>query len=483
MLILVFVHYVLALVFGLTICYTFQIKEYRFDRFKSMIKEIGVFRFLYSFKIHFPGITLRNILILLAHFMITSLVFLYSIEQIHLFTFLGRTFFLAPFTALGAISVGVLITNIPSSLIRSWIRRSAKIRVQKSKAVFIGITGSYGKTSTKEYLAHILSAQYEVAKTPKNMNTDVGIALSINRSLTANTQYFITELGAYRTGELNHAASYIPFQYIILCGLGNQHLDLYGSKQALIKEETSPIFNLSPNGKAYLNIDSIKENNIDLSSVPSVTYGSQKEADMRLIDIHTSSNGTRGTALYKNQHFQINTSLLGAHSLENILPAIAIAYDLGMDKELIEKQIRSIQPLKGKLSIHLGPSRSTILHDGVNTNLNGFLAAIDVMNLFNHKKKMIMTQGIIELGGEKRSSYKSILNSMGGKNISLFTTDRLFNTIKSSVQINTFNDVDSMKAAVVKELNQNSLLLIEGAFAQPILTTFFSSESISNTNK
>ena len=483
MLILVLTHYFLTLILGLNYNYMFQIKEYRLDRLTSMVKEMGILRFIYTSKIRLPAFSLRNILILLVHITLASLLFLYSFEQKYLFSFLGITFFLAPLTSFFIIMIGVMITSIPSSIIRSWIRMNAINNVKKSKTVFIGITGSYGKTSTKEYLAHILSAHYSVAKTPKNMNTDVGIALSINRSLTSSTQFFITELGAYRTGELSHAASYIPFRNIILCGLGNQHLDLYGSHEALVEEETSPIFNLSTEGKAYLNSDSIRRNNIDISKVSSVIYGLSPDDDAQLTNVQASTEGTTGLIRYKDTIFYINTKLLGAHSLENLLPAVALAFDIGMEKRVIEKQISSIQPLQGKLSKHTGDNNSTILHDGVNTNFNGFLAAIDVMKLFTHTNKIIMTQGIIELGGEKRSSYQSILKNLNNTGISLFTTDKLFNTIKSSVAINTFNDVDSMQKAIFKKLDKDTLLLIEGTFAQPVIDSFLDLAYINSTNK
>jgi len=483
MLILILIHYFFTLILGLNFIYTFQIKEYRLDRLKSMVKEMGMLRFLYSFKIRLPAFSFRNILILLFHITLTSIVFLYSFEQNNLFLLLGKTFFLAPVTSFLIVLVGVTITSIPSTIVRTWIRSKAMNNVKKSKTVFIGITGSYGKTSTKEYLAHILSAQFAVAKTPKNMNTDVGIALSINQSLKSSTQFFITELGAYRKGELNHAASYIPFRKIILCGLGNQHLDLYGSREALVEEETSPIFNLSSHGMAYLNSDSVLRNNIDTTKVASVTYGLSPDVDAQLTDVQASTEGTIGLVRYKDQIFHINTKLLGAHSLENLLPVVALANDIGMEKKLIEKQISSIQPLQGKLSKHFGKSNSTILHDGVNTNFNGFLAAIDVMKLFSHTNKIIMTQGIIELGREKRSSYQSILKKMNNTGISLFTTDRLFTTIKSSVKINTFNDVDSMQKAISQKLDKDTLLLIEGTFAQPILDTFLDLAHINDTIK
>lgn len=477
MIFLVLIHYFWTIIKGLGLIYFFQIKEYRFDRLASMTKEEGLLKFLYSFSIRLPKISTRNLLIVFIHLSVTSSLFLYSFEQRYLFSLLGFSLFLAPITSYLIVSLSIMITAIPSSIIRSWIRFQAVQKVKKSSTQFIGITGSYGKTSTKEYLAHILSKQFTVAKTPKNMNTDVGIALAINRTLTPATELFITELGAYRSGELNRAASYIPFSSIILTGLGNQHVDLYGSKDALIAEETSPIYNLQKNGTAYLNHNSIIENNIDISSILSVTFGSSDTADIYAKDIQASDHGTRAVVIYRGQTFHINTKLLGIHSIENLLPAIAVAFDLGMEKETIETQVNTLQPLQGKLSQIKGYNDAIVLHDGVNTNLNGFLAALDVMNLFSQKNKIVMTQGIIELGGEKRNSYEQILQKMSLAGITLFTTDKLFNTIKSDVQTMTFNDVDSMQKHLITIVNSDTLLLIEGVFAQPVLDTFISQHS------
>jgi len=218
-----------------------------------------------------------------------------------------------------------------------------------------------------------------------------------------------------------------------------------------------------------VNFDSVTENEVNLSHIQAVTFGTSKDADIKLIQTSSSTEGTRGIVHYHDKIFHISSQLLGIHSLENILPAIAIASDLGIDTQTIEKQISKITPLNGKLSKHIGPNNSLVLHDGVNSNLNGFLAAIDVMRIFNHTKKIIMTQGIIELGVEKRESYASILQKLNETNIELFTTDKLFHTIKSNVQINTFNDVSSMEKQIRNILDEKSLLLIEGSFSKPIL--------------
>lgn len=472
MLILIFVHYISALTLSLRALYLFQIKEYRFDRFSSMLREQGVITSLYTLRLSFPKKSLRNILILLFSGITLSVLFLYSFEQSMLFSLLSFGFFLAPFTSLGIVFLGVILTTIPSYFIRKAIRYKAIQKVRSSNALFIGVTGTYGKTSTKEYLAHILSGKYNVTKTPKNMNTDVGIAQSIVRFLNSYTEVFIVELGSYRRGELSYASSYIPFSRMILTGLGNQHLDLYGSREALIEEETSPLYSLGKEKTVYVPDTSLNAGAIDVERLHPVSFGVSNDVDIRLINAKSSQYGSEGIVQYKNRTVRLKTSLLGVHSLENLLPAIGVACDLGMDVKTIESRITSLKPIKGKLSLHEGPHQSRVLHDGVNSNLNGFLAAISVLQSFPQKKKFIMTQGIIELGVEKRSSYKEILNKLNNTGISLYTTDKMFSTIKTNVNILTFNDVSSMKRGLISHSDSDTIVLLEGIFSKEVLAVF-----------
>lgn len=446
-----------------------------------MINEVGFFKFLYAFQMRYPAASIRNILMISFHFLFTLLLFLFSFEEKILFNYFEFGIIFAPITSLILVAIIVFLTGIPSSFLRLIIRFRAIYKVNQIKTKYIGITGTYGKTSTKEYLAHILSAKYNVAKTPNNYNTDTGIAIAINRYLNPKTHFFIVELGAYRQGEISYASSYIPFHTLILTGLGNQHIDLYGSKEALVKEETSPVFSINNSGaKIYADFNSVIENNIDLSKLNDVTFGQSERADIQLVNVKITHTGSQADVKYLNTVFHLETSLIGKHTLQNLLPAIAVSYDLGVPKAVIEQQIKKLKPIFGKLSHHIGIHEATILNDGVNTNLNGFIAAIDAMNLFPHSKKIIITQGIIELGPEKRSSYKTIIEKLSNTKIKLFTTDSLFGNLTSSTEVLTFNDVEKMIEAVSRSSDKDTLILIEGLFAKNIIDKLLNQSNIKN---
>ncbi|MDA1316902.1 MAG: UDP-N-acetylmuramoyl-tripeptide--D-alanyl-D-alanine ligase [bacterium] len=446
--------------------YLFQIKEYRFDRFISTIKEFGIRKILYTLDVKRPALTVRNILlVLIVGMMLVMISYAGFVNPlaVTIVTFIGP---FAPLSALLFVGIGVIITSIPAHFYRLSIIKRAKAKMKQSKAVVIGVTGSYGKTSVKEYLHHILSSKYKVAKTDKNMNADVGIALSILNNVTSETEYFIAEFGAYKRGEVRTSAQFVPIHHAILTPLGNQHLDLYGSRQAIIDEETYILTQVPAEGRIY-----IYEGAPSMQPLvgKKILYGSSNDADIIATQMHLTSLQTTATVTYKGTTLIIKTRLLGEHSIQNLLPAIACALDLGMNEKQIEEVISSIKPITGKLSTHPGPKESIVLYDGLTANIDGFIAALRTMSLFPQQKKMIITQGVIELGVEKRESYQRVLEEIKKYDTTVFTTDELWGQLSVEKNVFTFNDVSSLIRDVLSRANHDTLILIEGRFAPSII--------------
>lgn len=456
--------------------YLFQIKEYRFDRFLSYANEEGLAQIVYSLRLNAPARSFRNILIMIYISITLFLLFLASFEVPFIYYFFTFVVPFAPIVSLFLVAFGVFITKFPAMIHRKLLIFQAKLKVQHTNTKFIGITGSYGKTSVKEYLFHILSTQFKTAKTDENMNTDVGIAISILKHLKNDTEYFVTEFGAYKKDEIKKASSYIPLEYAILTGLGNQHIDLYGSRTNLIDEETYILSKVPKHGTVYLksgdDIDSIKQN----ISAQKVMYGFQKYNDISA-KIHNSDPFMqKATIQYRNNSFEIQTELLGEHSVENLLPAIAIALDLGMNSKDISEAIKRLKPLQGKLSVRSGHKKALVLDDGVNSNVNGFISAIHVLNSIPRKHKLIISQGIIELGVEKRQSYERVLRELYKTEIILYTTDDLFKQIDEKhkgEQVVTFNDVNTMIQEVLTSTDKQYVILIEGKFSKKVTDQLF----------
>lgn len=463
---ILFLLYSLLLIKALFFTYLYQIKEYRWDRLYSTIKETGWFHFLYNTQFRRPATSIRNVLII-ALVLVQAIILADAFnEAVFIFAVL-----LSPVIAFILTSVAVYLTGFLARYQRRTIIEKAKLKATNSKAVCIGITGTYGKSSVKEFLYHVLSSQFPTAKTDKNMNTDVGIALSVINNLKDDTQYFVTEYGAYKVGEIEDACEIIRPAISVLTGLGNQHLDLYGSKENLVKAETYILNILDKNQMAYINKDFPHSSDAVKAVEAKRIFYSMGEADIHPTVTTNRNNKQQATIKYKKETFEIETSLLGRHNILNLLPAIAVAHDLGIEKTNIIKAVNAIQPIHGKLSIHHGFGGSTVINDSYNSVVNGFMAMIDVINDLPGKNKVIVSKGIIELGVEKRSSYRLILDKLAKTDIILYTTDHVFKEENKEAKILTLNDEHSILADLKKIAKQDTVIGIEGRFTNTFINT------------
>ncbi len=380
---------------------------------------------------------------------------------------------ISSFIAITTTFIAIGLSNIASFIFRSAIICIAKQKIKNSKAIFIGVTGSFGKTSVKEFLHHILSKKYIVASTPKNYNSDIGIALSVMRSLKKDTHFFIAEMGAYRIGEITKCCEFTQPVYGILTGIGNQHLDLFGSQTNLIRAKFELIKSLPEKGKAYIHIDSLPAEAFKIPlEAKRCYYSIQKKADVTASSIAYSDKRLHANIMYKKIRFDIYTKLLGTHNIANLLPCIALAHDLGVPKKDIEDAMRTLEPVQHRLSMSYGVNGSTILDDSYNSNVDGFIAAVRVADTLPFGKKIVITRGLIELGKEKKSSYMRIVKAIqaSSSRITLYTTDTLFSSFDKKNCIAVFPTEDILMKRLTTEADKNTLIVLEGRFSP---NTFF----------
>lgn len=454
--------------------YVFQIKEYRFDRLRSYLNDVGIVHALYNPSIRMPAKSLRNALLFLIANCMGAALFVLSAPLWGL-VYSILIVLLVPVTAFLLVSFAVYLTEPFAQLKRNSIITRAKLKVAKSKAVFIGVSGTYGKSTTKEFLYQILSTKYKTAKTDKNMNSAVGVALSILKNLKDDTQYFVAEVGAYKRMEVYDACTIFRPTYAVITAFGNQHIDLFGSHENLVRSESEILEFLPTNGTAYINRDILEFERITTGARYGVVSYSATHAGATIHLTHATHSSTHQTATvqYNKKSFQIKTGLIGVHIMQNLLPCIAFALDRGLSTGEIQKAISQLEPIIGKLSMHTGPNASSVLHDASNSSIEGFISAIKTTTLYGHQYKYIVSKGIIELGKEKKQSYKRVLDVLVNTGIILVTTDPVFaqlHTLKD--QIVTLKSEQAIIIYLLQRLNKSSLLVLEGKFTKPFINTF-----------
>ncbi len=447
--------------------YRYQLKEYRWDRMKSYIKETGWWQLFYGMRLVFPGKRARNMAIFAFLFLeaIGYIWFSYRFPE----WLLTIQLLLTPVIAFIDVSFLVWVTNIPVGWYREGIIRKAQKKLSASNAKVIMVTGSYGKTSVKEYLFDVLQEEFAVAKTDENMNTDIGVAQCILKNLKQNTQYFIAEVGAYRVGEIAKICSFAPPDYVVVTAFGNQHLDLYGSKENLVKAESEPLEFLQKEGIAFINGDIPEYDSLVKKRDFTIrTYSVGKRSDIYATDIRVSDKGTAAKIHRHTTPFTISTTMLGSHTIQNLLPVVDLAFILGMSQPKIVRAIHELEPVKNKLSLHSGPKKTTVLSDAGNSNVNGCIEAIKILNHFPQEEKIVISKGIIELGKEKKQSYERILSELKKTSIQLYTTDKLFEEIDSTKTVYVADEGELLEA-LAKSYSPDTVILIEGRFSANFL--------------
>ncbi|MBU1200135.1 UDP-N-acetylmuramoyl-tripeptide--D-alanyl-D-alanine ligase [Patescibacteria group bacterium] len=357
--------------------------------------------------------------------------YLILLTSIFISPWLFLIFLIQPFLLL---FISTLIRK-PDEFIIKWltIKKTRQQLLNQPQLITIGITGSYGKTTTKDMLFNILNNHQPTLKTPKSYNTIFGIAKVVNLELTNKLKYFICEMGAYVKGEIKTLCYQVPPQYAILTAIGTQHLERFKT----IKNTTLAKFELvnAVNPKnAMVNIDNphIKNHLIASASfprrresIPINTYSfKDPKATFFVSKFKLSPQGTSFTLKTKNKSHRFTTPLFGTANLENLAAAISMAIMLKVPVQIIKDSVSKLTPSPNRLELKkIG--NATIIDNSYSSNQEGFKKIMTDLSKLPGKKALI-TPGIVELG-QKTTIIHQELGQQANK---------IFNTIKLIGQSN-----------------------------------------------
>lgn len=308
---------------------------------------------------------------------------------------------------------------------RFFLKAQAK-RFRRKDLIVVGITGSYGKSSVKEFLAHILSGKFRVLKTEKNTNTEMGIAQTILNKLEQEHEIFVCEMGAYRRGEIAVCAQIARPQYGIFSGLNEQHVALFGSLDKTFQAKWELISSLPADGLAVFNGDSTElRERLRPAACPSLVCSLQ-DGDVVAEHIEVFSDHLRFR--YRDQVFAV--PLLGSFQILNVLMAVAIAEKLGMSLSEIAEQVKSVRAPERTLNLREF-SRGFVVDDSYNVNTDGMRAALEHLKHFPDHEKILVFPGILELGDKTESTHIDLGKSIAGQVDFAFFTDPNFSSFLS----------------------------------------------------
>ena len=368
-----------------------------------------------------------------------------------------------------------LIANVINKPVEKYVyysfrRRAIKKLSELNNLKVIGITGSYGKTSSKNILSDILNVKYNALPTPKNFNTPYGLMMTINNTLDKFDDIFIAEMGAYKKGEIKELCDLVKPEYGILTKIGNAHLETFGSEENIQEGKFELIESLPSDGVAVLNMDDEKQTSYKIKNKCKKIWIAidNDRADFVATNIKMDNTGMSFDVTIDGEKVSFKTKLLGIPNVYNILAGIALGNYFGINNEQLKRAVAGVRNTEHRLELRKN-GNITYIDDAYNSNPVGSKMALDVLNLMPGKK-IIITPGMIELG---QKQYE--LNKIFGEYIAEVCDEVILVGEKQTIpihdglkekgfnekKIHITNDVKEGFSIVNKIKTKNTYVLIE----------------------
>lgn len=398
--------YFIAVVWGvriilniLTYAQLWWVKEYRWDRMIIHLRTSQGKRFWWPQQRR-PPLSPKPILLVLVSF-----IFLGYVIWISGLPILFRLA-IADLMSFPVTWIFVLILNAPTKVYHNLLIALAESKLRNHKPMtVIGITGSYGKTSVKDYLATILSTKYKTIKTEASKNSPIGIAEIILKNLQPDHDVFVVEMGAYKTGEIAEMAAMVKPQIGIITAINEQHQDLFGTLENTMKAKYELIAGLMGKRIAVMNVG-------DTRVKIMAQWAKRDGCDVwggkfQTIDVKVGFEGLEFTCIFENEKARVKAPVIGAHQVNNILLAISGAMAAGMTFKEAAGAACAIEPNLKSLSVIPGINGSIYINDTFNNSPDSAKVALDVLR-WGKAKKFLVFQPMIELGTYAKESHRLV---------------------------------------------------------------------------
>lgn len=295
------------------------------------------------------------------------------------------------------------IAYIGSFIIEKYLfmayKKQAKQKLKSmSDLQIVCITGSYGKTSIKNFVAEILSKKFTVYATPRSVNTIGGIVGDVNNSLDPNTQIYVAEAGARESGDIYEITTFLEPQTVVVGKVGQAHIEYFKTLKNIISAKLE-IMQSPRLQRAFIH------NSVTDEPHEKVTFFGNE-----IKNINATLDGTDFELMLDNEILSFHTDILGNFQAINIAVAIKIAKSFGMSNEEIVRAVRKLKPVEHRLQ-KITAGGKIILDDGYNGNIDGMLEGIRLCS--THKgTKVIVTPGLVESSEELNLKLIDAINEV-----------------------------------------------------------------------
>ncbi|PJA98007.1 MAG: hypothetical protein CO128_09620 [Ignavibacteriales bacterium CG_4_9_14_3_um_filter_30_11] len=346
----------------------------------------------------------------------------------------------------------------------------ANIWRKKISTKIIGITGSSGKTTTKEMLAQILKEKYKVNKTKANYNNHIGVPLTILGTSSKNN-FLVLEMGTNHFGEIEYVSKIAEPDYALITNIGNSHLKYFKNKKGVLKEKLS-LFRITDekDGLVFINNDDSLLRNSPKGFSNKVTYGFGKGSGIKASDLGNTNDGREIVKIKKgNRNYIITIPFYGKHYTNNFLSVAAVALELGITKSQLEKGINKYNPADKRFNVKK-IKNSILINDTYNANPDSTTFALKTMSDFGKNKNKIFVFGdMLELGKDSVILHEKLSSVIIKEKINEVITigkytKHLHKCLKNKKNIsNHFSKKEDLQKYLNQKDFNNSVVLVKGS--------------------
>ena len=293
--------------------------------------------------------------------------------------------------------------------------RDARRKLQRVNPIVVAITGSYGKTSVKHILGHVLESAGPTLITPGSVNTAMGIARVVRERLGPQHRYFVVEMGAYGVGSIRRLCALTPPRLGIISAVGMAHYERFKSLEAVARAKfelgeavrdnhgrlivASEVQNVAPAGEFVAQHRDMV-----------VTVGSEDAADLVVAERRQEADGIVAVIRWHGEAYELRAPLYGLHQAGNIALVFAAACTLGMPPEDVITSLKTTSQIAHRLEVNRQAGGAIVIDDGYNSNPVGFASGLALLDRLHQPggRRILVTPGMVELGGEHAAEHARI---------------------------------------------------------------------------
>lgn len=335
---------------------------------------------------------------------------------------------------------------------------------QKFKIPIVGITGSNGKTTTKEMTATLLAQKFNVIKSKSSFNNAIGLPLTL-LDLKNTTQVAVVEIGMNQQGEIKYLTEIAKPTIAIITNIGEAHIGYLKTRENIAKEKSQI---LEPAQIAILNRDDDYLNKIKFKG-KLITYGIHNSADIRAQDIFQDINGLNLTLNLPDDNYKLTLPILGLHNVYNILAATAAAYALGLNFDEIKDGYQHFKMPYGRMELS-SYGKIKIINDTYNANPTSMKAALETLNQIHTTGRKILVMGdMLELGELSESFHLSITKEIVTNGVTLLFTIGEYASLtadeacKAGLEVYKCDSNDEIISKLKSMLKEGDIILVKGS--------------------